>query len=99
MKPSREEVHKHFIEVLESLDADETLGEITDETLLIGEMKWRSVEIIYLANAMQEHYGQTLPFNDLFEVVSEREPADISVGEWIDFVHQHLGEGEEAATR
>ena len=91
MKPQREQVKEHFIETLKSLDEDGEYEEITEGTFLIGDMNWRSIEVIYLSNAIQEHYGQLFPFNDLFEKIGAREVQDISVGEWVDFIHANLG--------
>ena len=95
--PDRDQVFEHFVGILRSLDEDDDGDEITRETYLIGNMNWRSVEIVYLANEVQEHYGQTFPFNDLFQEVAEREVQDITVGEWVDFIHENLAPSDAGA--
>jgi hypothetical protein len=74
-------------------------GEIGEGTYFIADMNWRSMDIIYLANSLQEHYGRTFPFTDLFTEIGQREQPDISIGEWVDFLHEHLGAAHAAGRR
>jgi acyl carrier protein len=92
MKTSRSEVRAHLVRLLHTLSEDwDGVGDIDDGTYLIADLNWRSMDVIYLANSLQDHYGQTFPFTDLFTEIGQREHPDISVGEWVDFLHEHLG--------
>ena len=92
MKHAREDVLGYFLGLLRTLSEDHGAGgeDITEDTYLLGNMNWRSIEVIYLANNMQEHYGQQFPFAEFFAQVAQREHRDISVGEWVNFIFKHL---------
>ncbi len=91
MGNSRDAVLAYVIGLLEALEDDlEGAGPITEGTYLLGDRNWRSIDVVYLANSMQEHYGRTFPFTELFAEIGRREIKDISVGEWVDFIHQQL---------
>jgi len=91
MNPKREEVLEYFLGLLRSLSEDRDSGtDITEDTYLLGNMNWRSIEVIYLANNMQEHYGQQFPFAEFFAGIAQKEVRDISVSEWVDFIHANL---------
>lgn len=96
MTPSREQVLRHFIEVLSSIDEDQDPEDLTEDMFLIGDTSWRSIEIAYIASEIQSHWGRTFPFEKLFEEISARENQDITVGEWVDFVWRHLQEPDAA---
>jgi hypothetical protein len=94
MKRSREEVLAYVIEVLRSLEEDsETSHEISEDTYILGDRSWRSIDVIFLANTVQEHFDQKFPFTDLFNEIGQREVKDITVGEWVDFLYKNLGQG------
>ncbi|HEY2158069.1 MAG TPA: hypothetical protein VGH33_20740 [Isosphaeraceae bacterium] len=97
MNVSREEVLAHVVEVLRSLEEDpDSAGDIAEDTYMVGDRNWRSIDIIFLANSMQEHYGQPFPFTELFGEIGQREKKDVAVGEWVDFIHQNLARGAAA---
>jgi len=52
-----------------------------------------SLDVVVLGTAVQEHYQQVFPFVELFAQVGQRAMPDIPVGEWVDFIHQHLDAG------
>ena len=85
--PSRSEVLDHFLQTLSSMQ-DEWADEVhlTEESLIMGNLNWRSIEMVYLANALQMHYGRVFPFEALLQQIEQREEKDISVREWVDFI-------------
>lgn len=93
MKISREEVLSDVLSRLRELADDwEYSGPITLSTYFFANLGFESLDVVVLAASVQEHYGQVLPFPELFAEIGERELRDISVGEWVDFIHQHLNE-------
>lgn len=92
---SREAILKDVLSLLRELAGDwEYHGDITQDTYLFADMGLESLDVVVLGTAVQEHYGQVLPFPEFFAEVGQRELQDISVGEWVDFVYKHLDSGE-----
>jgi acyl carrier protein len=71
----------------------EYTGEITPQTRFFADMGLGSLDVVVLGTAVQEHYKQVFPFAELFARVGRRAMPDIPVGEWVDFIHQHLDDG------
>lgn len=91
MKKSREEILTEILLLLQKLANDwDYEGEITEDTCLLTDMSLGSLEVVVLGTAVQEHYRQVLPFPELYAEIGQREQRDISVGEWVDFIHKHL---------
>jgi len=100
MRETHEEVMTDLLYLFRQLADDwEYSGEITPRTLLFAEMGLQSLDIVVLAISIQERYGQVLPFSDLFADMGQRGIRDISVGEWVDFVHEHLNDASGKARR
>jgi acyl carrier protein len=100
MKRSREQIMEDVLGLLRKLADDwEYAGEITPQTRFFADMGLTSLDVVVLGTAVQEHYGQIFPFVQLFFHVGQRALPDIPVGEWVDFIHQHLegGAGKPAA--
>ena len=95
MKPTRETLLADTIELLHAQDLgweDEDVDEITEETRLLSDLNWQSVHLVVLANAVQERYQQVFPFTDLLLSVGDGEVQDITIGQWVDFIDQHMAE-------
>jgi acyl carrier protein len=93
MKRTREEIQADTVLLLKRLAEDwEYGGEVTEGTLFLADMGFESLDVVILSAQVQEHYRQILPFTDLFNEIGQRELKDISVGEWVDFIHKHLAE-------
>lgn len=93
MKKSREEILADVMLLLRPLADDwEYSGDVTQDTYLLADMGFQSLDVVVLGTAVQEHYGQVLPFPELFAEIGQRELRDISVGEWVDFINKHLND-------
>jgi hypothetical protein len=91
MTIGRDEVFSQFVAMLSKVRKDWDPGEeVTEQMSLLGDMNWRSIEMIALAHMTTEHYGQPFPFNDLIAKLMQRKTRDLTVGEWVDFVHANL---------
>ena len=100
MHRTRQEVMADVVRLLSRLADDwEYYGEITPQMYLFTDMGLESLDIVVLATSIQEHYGRVMPFPEFFAEIGQREIRDISVGEWVDFVHQHLNEASGKAGR
>ena len=65
-------------------------GEITEATSFLSDLGFESLDVVILANTIQEKYGQILPFTEYFTEIGKQEHPDITLGEWVDFVYTHL---------
>lgn len=91
MKPSREVILGDTLMLLDQLADDWDFGgEITEGTYLAADLGFQSLDVVILGTAVQEHFGQVLPFAELFAEIGQREVKDIAVGEWVDFIYTHL---------
>lgn len=88
---NRDAVLHEMVKLVQVVAADWDLDDdVSESTGLFGNLNWRSVDLVVLANDIQDHFGQTFPFVDM---LAERELAgqhDLTVGELTDFVHRHL---------
>jgi len=91
VKKSRDEILVDVVMLLRRLADDwEYSDEITEDTYLLADMGLASLDVVIVANAMQEHYGQIFPFPEFYAEIGQREPPDVSVGEWVDFIYENL---------
>jgi acyl carrier protein len=91
MQRSRQEIVADVIALLRQLADDwDYSGEITEDTYLGADMGFESLDIVVLGTAVQERYGQVMPFTDFFAEIGQREQRDIAIREWVDFIHTHL---------
>jgi len=97
MTVSREDVLSYFMEVLQSMgDEWEDASSVTEDSLIMGNLNWRSIEIVYLANAMQRKYGRKFPFEQWLKTIEQRETKDVTVREWVDFIHSNLDDASDS---
>lgn len=61
-------------------------GEITPDTLLLGDLGFESLDLVVLGTSIQERYGR-LPFAELLAEIGQREEQDVTVGELVGFIH------------
>lgn len=91
MNTSRDAVLDDLLQRLRRLSGGwEDAGAISEETYLLGDMNWQSINLIVLANEIQEYYSQAFPFSEFFAEVSQKEDKDLSVREWVDFIYGNL---------
>jgi acyl carrier protein len=66
-------------------------GEVTEDTLLFGELGLTSLDAVVLVALTEERYGRKLPFPQFYAEMVEKGARDLSVGEWVSFVFRHVG--------
>ena len=90
MNPTREQILTDVQELLKELARDwDYARDIDGATLLFRQLGFESLDIVVLGTAIQERYGRTLPFSQLFTELGQR-GTDLSVTELVDFVAVHL---------
>jgi acyl carrier protein len=100
MTISRDDIMADVLGLLRKLADDwEYTGEITPETRFFTDMGMRSLDLVILGAAIQEHYDRVFPFAQLFSHVGQRELPDVPVGEWVDFIYEHFNPEPPVAQR
>lgn len=95
MHKSRNDILVDILQILNELADDwEYDDDITQETLLISDMGFASLDVVILANTAQQRFGQVFPFPEFFAEIGQRENRDVSVGEWVDFISQHMNSSD-----
>jgi acyl carrier protein len=98
MKRTREQILGDVVELLRSVVRDSELDASIDaHTRLHADLAFESLDLVVLGAAVQEHFGRTFPFPELFAEVGQREIRDLTVGEWVDFLHRHFRDDVGAA--
>ena len=91
MKRSRERVLAEVLQLVQSVARDwEYDAPLTERTRLYADLAFESLDLVVLGAAVQERFGQTFPFPELFAEVGQREARDLTIGEWVDFLERHL---------
>jgi len=87
-------------EVLSSMgDEWEDSTAISEDSRILGNLNWRSIEMVYVANLVQQHFEQTLPFEDFLRNIEQRETKDVTIGELVDFILANFQDGAAVSQR
>jgi acyl carrier protein len=65
-------------------------GSVDLETRFFADLGLASIDAVVLGEAIQNHYNRPLPFNDLMAEIGRRTDRDVSIGELVAFVSEHL---------
>jgi acyl carrier protein len=90
MTRTRDQILTDVLALLNSVAQDwEFEGTVTESTRLFADLAFESLDLVILGAKVQEHFGQTFPFPELFAEMGRRNARDLSVGEWVDFIEKH----------
>jgi acyl carrier protein len=87
----RESVKSTLMSLLKELREDwEYPGELTEETGIFRDLGFESVDAIALSTAVEEQFGQTLPFTEFLTRARDQNIPDITIGYFLDFLMANL---------
>lgn len=90
---SREKIREDLMKIMTELRDDwEYSGEITERTGIFRDLGFESIDAVALGSAIEDHYDRSLPFAEFLMKANERQATDITIGELLDFLTQHLAE-------
>ena len=90
---THEQVLQELLELLRDVARDwEFEGPMTADTRLFADLAFESLDLVVLGAAVQEHFHQKFPFPEFFAEIGQRSVRDLTVREWVEFIHQHLEE-------
>lgn len=92
MQPlDRDTVRKDLMSILTDLRDDwEYSEEITLSTGIFKDLEFESIDAVALGSEIEDHFDQSLPFAEFLMKANERQAADITVGELVDFLMGNL---------
>ena len=89
--PNRTEILGDVAQLLADQMGIEPSLAIGEETRFFADLGLASIDAVVLGEALQEHYRQPLPFNELMAEIGRRTDRDLSIGELVAFLENHLG--------
>jgi acyl carrier protein len=90
-KPTRDQILESILELLQSVAKDWDYDcALTADTRLFTDLAFESLDLVVLGAAVQERFGQKFPFPEFFAEIGQRTVRDLTVREWVDFIHKHL---------
>jgi acyl carrier protein len=90
MTLTRDQILAEMLTILNIVARDwEFQGPVDANTRLFADLALESLDLVILGAKIQEHYGQTFPFPELFADLGQREVRDLTVGEWVDFIERY----------
>jgi acyl carrier protein len=63
---------------------------VDEGTRFFADLGLASIDAVVLSEAIQAHYGRPLPFNELMAEIGRRTDRDLSIGELVGFLSEHL---------
>jgi acyl carrier protein len=91
MMYTREKILAEVLALLNSVVQDwEFEGPLGANTRVFADLAFESLDLVVLGSKVQERFGQTLPFPQLFAEIGQREVRDLTIGEWVDFIYLHI---------
>ena len=63
---------------------------IDEGTRFFADLGLASIDAVVLSEAIQQHYGRALPFHELMAEIGRRTDRDLSIGELVAFLGEHL---------
>jgi acyl carrier protein len=93
MKRTRQQVLAEVLELVHSVVQDwDFESPVTEQTRLYADLAFESLDLVVLGATVQERFGRTFPFTELFAEIGQRDVHDLTIGEWVDFLERHLAE-------
>lgn len=90
MRPA-EQVYAELASVLAAAFPDRDYsGPVDASTRLMADVGLASIELIVLAERLEQHYGRKLPFGPFLAGLRTRGAADLELGELVGFLQQHI---------
>lgn len=87
----RQTVKDSLMNMLKDLREDwEYSEELTEETGIFRDLGFESIDAVALGAAIEEHFGQQLPFAEFLTHARDQNLEDIKIGYLLDFLMSHL---------
>jgi acyl carrier protein len=65
-------------------------GPVGPDTRVFADLGLASIELVVLAERLEQHYGRKLPFGPFLKALRDRGADDLELGELVAFVQQQV---------
>jgi acyl carrier protein len=89
-EPLKAEILGDIATILSNQLGVQSSGSIDMDTRFFADLGLASIDAVVLSEAIQNHYNRPLPFNELMAEIGRRTDRDLSIGELVTFVSEHL---------
>jgi acyl carrier protein len=66
-------------------------GPVGPDTRVFADLGLASIDLVVLAEKLEQHYGRRLPFGPFLKGLRDRGADDLELGELVTFLRQHAG--------
>ena len=96
--PTVDDIFSVLLQLIEELFEDwEYSGKITQETTLLSDLGFQSIDAVALGSAIEDHYDQKIPFAQYLAGLEEKGITDIKLGDFARFIQKNLaGQGDKS---
>jgi acyl carrier protein len=96
MTRTREQILDEMLDLLRGVARDwEFEAPLNADTRLFTDLGFESLDLVVLGAAVQEHFGRAFPFPEFFAEIGQRDVRELTVKEWVEFIHRHLSSDDE----
>ena len=90
---TRDAIFADVTRLLTDMHGCDYLGAVDPDTRFFADLGLASIDTVVLGEQLEQHYGRSLPFEDLMAELGQRTDRDLAIGELVAFLHRHLQEG------
>ena len=88
---TKEAIRAELLRIVRDLREDWDWSiEITDGTGIFRQLGFESIDVVALGSMLEEHFDRTLPFADFLTRAKENQVHDITVGDVLELLVEHL---------
>ena len=88
--PSRAEISSDVAALLAKHLGVPPSTAIDENTRIFADLGLASIDAVVLSEAIRDHYGRPLPFDELMADIGRRTQRDLSIGELVTFIAENL---------
>ena len=87
----RDTVSTDLMKIMAELREDwEYSGDITEQTGIFRDLGFESIDAVALGSAIEDEYDCSLPFAEFLMKANDSKATDITIGELLGFLMEHL---------
>lgn len=90
----REGILHTVVAIVRELKNGNAPAHIDERSLLLADLSIESIDMVMLNEMVERRYQRQFPFHEFMADLGRRNQRDVSLGQFVDFIHQNLVSGE-----